>query len=144
MMSNNKSPPVGQIFNYSGPWTDGTNSTFCMNQALFWPWLLPLLKDFTVAMTPVPDTPYVRWKDIDHDHPYSSGMSYHFGDSEFDGSAYEFSKKGANTWTWGAQNIVQRVLESLRLHTSNKATNPSNSNDYMELDETSKSAIPRY
>ena len=137
MMSNNKIPPTGQSLNYSGAWVDGSNSTFCMNQALFWPWLLPLLKDFSAALTIVPDKPHVTWDNKDHDHPYSTGMRYHFGDSGFSKSDYELVKNGEATWTWVAHS---GFLDS-HLSSSSTATNPGNSKDYQKVVESSKSSI---
>lgn len=131
MMSNFTTPPLPRGLPYSMNFVDEQQgAVYCMNRSLFWPWMHSVLRTVVVGMVPVAHKPYLRWDDSDPDHPFVTGMSYHFGDADYASSSYyDFHKSGDRTWSFGARPIEER----------DEVRNPHRGNDYQEgVQETNK------
>lgn len=131
MMSNFEEPPSHEIA-YTGAWVDNANrlGTFCMNHALFWPWMQNVLRKVVIGMVPYPDTPHVEYSPDDPDLPFASGMRYHAGDDDVEDDQYEFRPDGIfspRSWTLSGPNR----------HSENSATHAHDKNDVMKLQEDS-------
>lgn len=133
LMSNFDKPPGSGAIDYTGAWVDGKDrgAIFSMNRALFWDWMLPVLRQVVIGMVPYPDKPYCQWDGTDPDLPYQSGMNYHAGDNDAPDNLYRFVKLGPNFWT----------AQGRELHSEASAKNPHDANDHMNLTQNSKHVL---
>lgn len=144
MMSNFEEPPAGGSIEYTGPWVDDGDrqGTFVMNRTLFWPWMHRLLRQMVIAMTPYPDTPYVKWSGENPDLPWSSNIQFHAGDDDAQDDEYQFNE------SWNPSDPGCRwALTGPCRQSDASATNPDDSDNQMVISEYSPfsplSLIPR-
>ncbi|EAL86528.2 hypothetical protein AFUA_3G02430 [Aspergillus fumigatus Af293] len=123
LMSDFKNPPAEGSIQYSGPWVDGDDrvASFCMNRALFWNWMLPIARQVVVAMTPVPETPYVSYAGTPPDMPWRTRPRYHIGDTNASANDYKWVPNPSGGWS---TSMPMKF-------TWDKVTVPHNSNDWM-------------
>ncbi|RHZ62474.1 uncharacterized protein CDV56_108562 [Aspergillus thermomutatus] len=134
MMSNFDEPPAHGAIDYTGAWVDDQSreGTFCMNQALFWPWMHSVLRQIVIGMVPYPDEPSVKWSPDNEDLPFRSGPKFHAGDDEAQDGQYQFKPAGflwPHTW----------LLEGEYRQSQNMAVNGRDPHDTMTLTEESTS-----
>ncbi|KAF7166596.1 hypothetical protein CNMCM5623_000191 [Aspergillus felis] len=127
LMSDFKIPPAEGSMKYSGPWVDGDDrvASFCMNRALFWNWMLPIARQVVVAMTPVPDTPYVSYAGTPSDMPWRTGPRYHIGDTDASANDYKWVPNPSGGWSTSSPMKFE----------TNTVYDPHNSNDWMVGEE---------
>ncbi|KEY75552.1 hypothetical protein BA78_0796 [Aspergillus fumigatus] len=123
LMSDFKNPPAEGSIQYSGPWVDGDDrvASFCMNRALFWNWMLPTARQVVVAMTPVPETPYVSYAGTPPDMPWRTRPRYHIGDTNASANDYKWVPNPSGGWSTSMPMKFKW----------DKVTVPHNSNDWM-------------
>ncbi|PYH40188.1 uncharacterized protein BP01DRAFT_370097 [Aspergillus saccharolyticus JOP 1030-1] len=129
LMSDFKNPPAEGAIAYTGPWVDhasGRDASFCMSRTLFWGWMLPLVRQVVVAMTPMPDKPYVEYVGTPSDTPWSFGARYHVGDSGASDSDYQWVPNGNNGWSTSTAD---------KSSSSGKVVKPGNGNDWETAEE---------
>ncbi|KAL4746465.1 hypothetical protein BDW72DRAFT_210416 [Aspergillus terricola var. indicus] len=125
LTSDFKAPPAEGAIPYTGPWVDAESrlGTFCMSRDLLWPWMLPVLKQVVLAMTPVPDKPYAAWTGTPEDMPYETGYRYHVGESSPDGADYQWNVDQVDPARWN--------ITATRKETSATAYMPGRPSDNM-------------
>ncbi|KAI1634143.1 hypothetical protein F4809DRAFT_643773 [Biscogniauxia mediterranea] len=130
MMSNFERPPTQGAMPYTGPWTNGGSrgASFCMSGSLFWGWLHPLMRKLSMAMTPIPDEPYLAYVGTPKETPWRFGVGWHIGDSDAKDDEYKWIPSGLNAW---------QARTRLK-HTSNRADDPTRRNDYETADKWSE------
>lgn len=129
MMSDFRNLPAQGAIPYTGPWVDGDSrgGSFCMSRALLWGWLLPVMREVVIAMTPVPETPYAVYNGTPPDMPYATQDKWHIGDSSAGDDDYKWVPNGQATWKATTPRKV----------TSKKATDTHDANDYEVVSESS-------
>ncbi|PYH77439.1 hypothetical protein BO82DRAFT_423674 [Aspergillus uvarum CBS 121591] len=124
LMSNFKNPPAEGAMGYTGPWVDGAGdrgASSCMSRTLFWEWMLPLARQVVVAMTPVPDTPYLEWVGTPADTPYGFWTRYHIGDAGASDSSYKWVPNAYGGWSTSTEDKS----------TAKKVNKPGSGSDWM-------------
>ncbi|KAI1490629.1 hypothetical protein F5X96DRAFT_669502 [Biscogniauxia mediterranea] len=130
MMSNFTSRPAQGAIPYTGPWTNGGSrgASFCMGRPLFWGWLLSLMRKLSMAMTPIPEEPYVAYVGKPDDMPWRYGWTWHIGDSDAKDDDYKWIPSGQNAWQ----------AKSSDKYSFSRADHPHEKNDYETAEEWSE------
>ncbi|KAI5926245.1 hypothetical protein F4810DRAFT_656079 [Camillea tinctor] len=130
MMSDFQDPPIQGAMPYTGAWTDGGSrgATYCMGKSLFWGWLLPLMRTLSMAMAPVPETPYVEYIGTPPETPFSFGARFHIGDDNASDDDYNWIPSNQSTWE----------ATSPTKYTDARADDPNKKNDYQTAQQWSR------
>lgn len=129
MTSNFATPPAEGAIPYTGPWTDvgSRDASFCMSANLFWGWLHPLMRKIAMAMTPIPDEPYLEYIGTPEDTPWRFGERSHVGVSNASDDDYVWVYDGGNSWK----------TSSYVTPTKKTTSNPHYKDDYETVQEKS-------